>query len=56
LYLPEVVANEHPKFYESFCFSLRSGRSILQLPAAGKIGACSDFPRQASIKVLGAIV
>ncbi len=35
---------EHPESVEGLSPSLRSGRSILQLPAAGKIGACSDFP------------
>jgi len=35
--------NEHPEFCRSVPRPC-SGRSILQLPSAGKIGECSDFP------------
>jgi hypothetical protein len=48
---PEVAAESSiPRILRGISPSLRSGRSILQLPAAGKIGACSDFPTRSFLK------
>ena len=42
---PKVVAEPSiPRLLRGTNPSLCSGRSVLQLPAAGKIGVCSDFP------------